>query len=539
MRRASVELETETETAVVPAPPSTDVPDGRVRRRTSVRFQTSDASGALSHISDNSLAGPTASPVPGRQRQHSLVLSETGAVLPAPQALQDVLDDATTRHLLTAHRATIMKALTRAADASCSLRPEVFRSTLISLQLFEPKQVDDLVESLLYLGRVGKTHGSIPTAKAPDGTELVCFTLLFHHNAVSASTQDVAPLPPGLVHVDSPAVSLTAAATREAPREDNNKWGDAKILRTQREALGSRFRLPSESEITALDKTDTAINQVTDSQDEESDVEEEDEYEDLTPELKATRIRTLAQNRNQTAQRFRLPSVEELIMDAAYSPGRTNSNRTSSDTMLGGPPGRRRDTMPAVALMDNNGNIAGTLDAYSSIGMIAVFFASLSLTVLSAEDLDGASRLMKASICLMCVVLVLNIFTVLTMSMIYYYGQLHIGHGMSETAAYFIQRNRQLKNLRRWALEAFWASAPLFMVAMGLKFLSQDTDPVTGNFSTVGMVIACIFGAGVVVVVFGIFTVLRAHRSELDFWELAQQESGRASRHHVHVAIPP
>ena len=30
-------------------------------------------------------------------------------------------------------------------------------------------------------------------------------------------------------------------------------------------------------------------------------------------------------------------------------------------------------------------------------------------------------------------VVVLNIFTVLTMSMIYYYGQLHIGHGLNET----------------------------------------------------------------------------------------------------------
>jgi hypothetical protein len=188
--------------------------------------------------------------------------------------------------------------------------------------------------------------------------------------------------------------------------------------------------------------------------------------------------------------------------------------------------------MPAVALMNNDGHIAGTLDAYSSIGMIAVFFASLSLTVLSAEDLEGASGLVTASICLMCLVLVLNIFTVLTMSMIYYYGQLHIGHGMSETAAYFIQRNRQLKNLRRWALEAFWASAPLFMIAMGLKFVGQDRDPVTGSYSIGGIVIACIFGAGVVVAVVSTFTVLRAHRSEIELWELAQSESGRASRRH-------
>ena len=37
---------------------------------------------------------------------------------------------------------------------------------------------------------------------------------------------------------------------------------------------------------------------------------------------------------------------------------------------------------------------------------------------------------------LQSLVLVLNCFTALAMTMINYYGQLHIGHGMSETAAY-------------------------------------------------------------------------------------------------------
>jgi hypothetical protein len=52
--------------------------------------------------------------------------------------------------------------------------------------------------------------------------------------------------------------------------------------------------------------------------------------------------------------------------------------------------------------------------------MIAVFFASLSLTMLSNAELEGASTLETASICIMSLVLVLNVFTVLTMSMIYY-----------------------------------------------------------------------------------------------------------------------
>jgi len=35
-------------------------------------------------------------------------------------------------------------------------------------------------------------------------------------------------------------------------------------------------------------------------------------------------------------------------------------------------------------------------------------------------------------------VVVLDVFAVLTMSMVYYYGQLHIGHGFEETAERFV-----------------------------------------------------------------------------------------------------
>ena len=58
------------------------------------------------------------------------------------------------------------------------------------------------------------------------------------------------------------------------------------------------------------------------------------------------------------------------------------------------------------------------------------------------------------------------------MSMVYYYGQLHIGHGFNETATHFV-RNPLVKRLRHASLDAFWASAPLFMIAMALTFLSQ------------------------------------------------------------------
>lgn len=41
--------------------------------------------------------------------------------------------------------------------------------------------------------------------------------------------------------------------------------------------------------------------------------------------------------------------------------------------------------------------------------------------------------MLNATFATHALVVVLNIFTVLTMSMIYYYGQLHIGHGLNET----------------------------------------------------------------------------------------------------------
>jgi hypothetical protein len=36
-----------------------------------------------------------------------------------------------------------------------------------------------------------------------------------------------------------------------------------------------------------------------------------------------------------------------------------------------------------------------------------------------------------------------------------------------------VQRNRAIRRLRRIALDAFWVSAPLFMIAMAFTFLSQ------------------------------------------------------------------
>ena len=69
------------------------------------------------------------------------------------------------------------------------------------------------------------------------------------------------------------------------------------------------------------------------------------------------------------------------------------------------------------------------------------------------------------------------------------------------------------------------------MIAMGLKFLAQNVHPETGALSVGGIVVAAIFGCGSLIVMASTFTVLRAHQDEIDMWKLAQEDSGRASRH--------
>jgi hypothetical protein len=110
--------------------------------------------------------------------------------------------------------------------------------------------------------------------------------------------------------------------------------------------------------------------------------------------------------------------------------------------------------------------------------VIAVFLCSLSLSTINtflAIDSDATREpfFATASFATHALVVVLDMFAVLTMTMIYYFGQLHIGHGMTDAAAYFVQRNPSIRRLRRLALDMFWLSAPLFMLAMAFTFLSQ------------------------------------------------------------------
>ena len=131
---------------------------------------------------------------------------------------------------------------------------------------------------------------------------------------------------------------------------------------------------------------------------------------------------------------------------------------------------------------------------------------------------------------LQSLVLVLNCFTALAMTMINYYGQLHIGHGMSETAAYFVQRNESVKRLRRVAMDAFWSSPPLFMISMGLNFLSEHTDE-EGHFAPAAIIIAVIFALGVVSSLMIKRVVMRAHHAEVDLWKLANDRGTAAAKY--------
>ena len=310
-RRTSVEVETtavrelSTNAGRTPAPPT----NGRAssRRRTSVRF-ADDGEG-------RSLDGA------GRPRQssRSLVVSETGAVLPTPQALDSVTQDPSTRALLAAHRAAILAALGAAAAApsadgsatggpnSSALHPDVFQRTMHSLQLgFEAKQVEDLLEVLLYLGRLGVARGGMTRAASPEGTELVYFSLLFNDATDQSEEEDEPltrkrrtnsminrtssaeeagevelvdvkkPLPPEL---DAP---LPPGLVCEAPQERDRreKWDAINELGEKRHSGGMNFRLPSvetlmpeaeEAEIIAMLEASAATGDESDEEESEED----------------------------------------------------------------------------------------------------------------------------------------------------------------------------------------------------------------------------------------------------------------------------
>ena len=468
------------------------------------------------------------------------LIEDGGEALPTPQALRNVLADTAVRQILAQHKPTILVAMAvEDTGGEGCVELGSFRRIMESLQIgFTPRQVQDLANSLLFLAQIGRARGMF----TPGGPSLVPYSLLFTEAvsppvsveddgddgqdapspmataappgsarrvcdgtscgmaALAAAMhemdeddddgeEDELPLPNAIPSEPArrlPFADTDSAADSEAGSQDGAKSGGrltlsdgrtVSVAARARAAASQRFRLPS---ITSSDGTEGGR---------------------ATALADARTFSAAAQSRAAASHRFRLPSVESLF-DAAEKPISAVSVRASVPELLA------------------SANVSVNLSAYSSIGVIAVFFASLSISVVVAlltgsQHLERMPVLLTATFAAHSLVIVLNVFTVLTMSMVYYYGQLHIGHGFEETASRFV-RNPVVKRLRRMALDAFWTSAPIFMIAMGLTFLSQYTGP-DYQPSYGAILVSGIFGVGMLMTVWAMLAVLRAHREELHY----------------------
>lgn len=452
------------------------------------------------------------------------LVDDGGEAMATPAALRNVLADTSVRALLGRHKPTILAGMA-AEDTTGegSTNPSSFRRIMHELQIgFQPHQVEDLVTSLLFLQQIGRDRG-MPT---PGGPELVPYSLLFTE-AVSPliegedegnETDDQADEEP-----DSPFVPRTAPPLSARGDGPGMAAGAAAAVAAQ-EALGAsdddeeedELPLPNTSSYDAA-RNKTVLPTVSAGPGRWFSVENPTDGRGSGKSVMSSgsgssngsgsvilkdgrTVSTAARQRAQASQRFRLPSVESLL-DAA-EPINMASVRGSVPELLA------------------SANVSVNLSAYSSIGVIAVFFASLSISVVmslltGSQHLTEMPIILTAAFITHAVVIVLNVFTVLTMSMVYYYGQLHIGHGFEETARHFV-RNPMVKRLRLMALDAFWASAPVFMIAMGLTFLAQYTGP-DGRPSSGAIAVSSVFGVGILVTVWAVLAVLRAHRTELHY----------------------
>jgi hypothetical protein len=473
------------------------------------------------------------------------LIDDDGEALPTPQALRNVLADPAARQILAQHKPTILVAMA-AEDTTGEGCVELgsFRRIMQSLEIgFTVRQVEDLAKSLLFLAQIGRARGMITSV----GPSLVQYSLLFTEavslsvpadegelDGQSVQSPMVSAAPPGSArgvrdHTSSGMAALAAAA--HVVDEDDDGEEDDLPLPNIVPFDDAQRKLPFADTDSAAD-ADSAADR-TDSEDSEKSsgtktlsdgrtvsaaartraaasqrfrlpsISSSDGREGgLAITLKDGRtFSSAARSRATASQRFRLPSVESLI-DAVEKPLSAVSVRASVPELLA------------------SANVSVNLSAYSSIGVIAVFFASLSISVVVAlltgsQHLETMPVLLTMTFAAHSIVIVLNVFTVLTMSMVYYYGQLHIGHGFEETASHFV-RNPVVKQLRRMALDAFWASAPIFMISMGLTFLSQYTGP-DHKPSYGAIVVSSVFGVGMLVTVWAVLSVLRAHREELHY----------------------
>ena len=468
------------------------------------------------------------------------LIDDDGEALPTPQALRNVLADSAVHQILAQHKPTILVAMTTEdTSAEGCIEMGSFRRIMQSLEIgFTVRQVEDLAKSLLFLGQIGRARGMIK----PAGPTLVPYSLLFTE-AVSPSvpvdegevddrpeqSPMVSAAPPDSArdvrdHTSSGMAALASAA-HEVDEEEDDGEEDELPLPNAVPFDAARRKLPFAEADSAADRTDSEDTEKSSGTKTLSDGRtvsaaartraaasqrfrlpsiDFSNGRDGGPAMTLKDGRTVssaARSRATASQRFRLPSVESLI-DAVEKPLSAVSVRASVPELLA------------------SANVSVNLSAYSSIGVIAVFFASLSISVVVAlltgsQHLESMPVLLTATFAAHSLVIVLNVFTVLTMSMVYYYGQLHIGHGFEETATHFV-RNPVVKQLRRMALDAFWASAPIFMISMGLTFLSQYTGP-DHKPSYGAMVVAGVFGIGMLVTVWAMLSVLRAHREELHY----------------------
>lgn len=471
-----------------------------------------------------------------------------GETCATPQALRNVLTDPAVRRILGQHKPTILEAMVMedTSGEGC-VNLDSFCSIMQSLEIgFTEHQVKDLANSLLFLAQIGRARG-MPT---PAGASLVPYSLLFTEavspsisvRAVRTDARDadadaqgvqspmVTTAPPdsargSLGHAASGMAALAAAAHEAEDENGNDEEEDELPLPNAIPHDAAKRLLPFAGTHGTVDHTDTqdTVNlrggtTLTDGRTVSAaartraaasqrfrlpsiDSSDGSEGGPFTVLKDGRTVSAAARSRAAASQRFRLPSVESLI-DAVEKPISAVSVRASVPELLA------------------SANVSVNLSAYSSIGVIAVFFASLSISVIiglltGSQHLETMPVLLTATFAAHSLVIVLNVFTVLTMSMVYYYGQLHIGHGFEETATHFV-RNPMVKQLRHMALDAFWASAPIFMISMGLTFLSQYTGP-DRQPSYGAIVVSSVFGLGMLVTVWAMLVVLRAHREELHY----------------------
>jgi hypothetical protein len=491
----------------------------RFVRRPSSLFAESDGPG-LRHRRSSSNSGQQPSPPPPTPPQQQLELvDEQGAVLPTPQGLRNVIESAKVRDSLVRHRFEIMGALAAWDSRQLGACPQtVFRQIMMDEQLqlgLTPTEVEDLLQSLLFIGRLGQARGVLAAAAASDdgGGEDILYKLLFQQPdggpeippGVLLDERDfaqreedaaaAAPLPPQLV---LRPVAVESGSGAEQQQRQRQRGGDADAgavpgsadrlaeLHEQRQAAAKRFRLPS---VEVLERT-SSLSQLLDGEEEEEgggegggsgdlaaaaaaaaavrspapeEAERDDSEEDeipgtvpapASPPAPPDTLSYKRKARQDAARQFRLPSLEDLLIDSVSDRGSLpivgssfiarKGHDTSSQQ-----PGRlatEQATNASNAATDD-AHIAMNLQAYLSIGMIAVFFCSLSLSTINAylpvargsimdtEESSWLQFFLAASFATHALVVVLNIFTVLSMSMIYYYGSLHIGHGLAETAA--------------------------------------------------------------------------------------------------------